>query len=265
MTANIATSAYKMNCAFCSARPLGLCGALGDGDGFRELRDSRRGSRLLDASSPIYRQGDRHGDLYNLVSGWVFLHQDLEDGRRQILRFILPGELFGQEPAGVTSMSHAAQALTNISVCVIPADRVTDMRARYPDFSNRFVWMLERDNHLTMDHLTSLGQRSALERVAHLMLELAVRATRRFPLEPDDVVKAPLTQPLIADATGLTPIHVNRMLRKLREDHILDLRAGLLTIYDPDRLAEMVGPSDDLVRLWTRQAIIEGVDHHAHC
>jgi CRP-like cAMP-binding protein len=259
MTANIPITAYKMNCAFCSARPLGLCGALGDGDGFRELRDSRRGARLLDAGSPIYRQGDPHGDLYNLVSGWVCLHQDLEDGRRQILRFILPGELFGQEPAGVSVMSHAAQALTNISLCVIPVERVTDLRARYAGFGDRFVWMLERDNHLTMDHLTSLGQRSAIERVAHLLLELAVRTGRRYPLARDDRFKIPLTQPLIGDATGLTPIHVNRMLRRLREERILDLRNGALTIFDPDRLEAMVGPSDDLVRLWTRQAILDGL------
>ncbi|MDR3511308.1 MAG: Crp/Fnr family transcriptional regulator [Caulobacteraceae bacterium] len=264
MTADIPITAYKMNCAFCSARPLGLCGALGDGEGFRELRDARRGARLLDSGAPIYRQGDRHGDLYNLVSGWVCLHQDLEDGRRQILRFILPGELFGQEPAGMTSMSHASQALTNISLCVIPAERVTDLRARYPGFSDRFVWMLERDNHLTMDHLTSLGQRSALERVAHLMLELAVRSSRRYPLAPGDRFKMPLTQPLIADATGLTPIHVNRMLRRLREDHILDLRNGALTVLDPGRLEAMVGPSEDLVRLWTRYAIVEGLDHDEH-
>lgn len=260
MTANLSSIAYKMNCSFCSARPLGLCGALGDGEGFRELRDSRRGARLLDGGAPIYRQGDRHGDVYNLVSGWVFLHQDLEDGRRQILRFILPGELFGQEPAGVSSMSHASQALTNISLCVIPSDRVTELRARYPGFGDRFVWMLERDTHLTMDHLTSLGQRNAIERVAHLMLELAVRSSRRHPLSPGDRFKMPLTQPLIADATGLTPIHVNRMLRRLREEGILDLRNGVLTLYDPERLDSMVGPSEDLVRLWTRHAIIEGLD-----
>ena len=77
MTANLPTNAYKMNCAYCSARPLGLCGALGDGEGFREMRDARRGARLLDSGSPIYRQGDRQGDLFNLVSGWVCLHQDL--------------------------------------------------------------------------------------------------------------------------------------------------------------------------------------------
>ena len=262
MTATLPTNAYKMNCAYCSARPLGLCGALGDGEGFHELRDSRRGARLLDSGSPIYRQGDRQGDLFNLVSGWVCLHQDLEDGRRQVLRFILPGELFGQEPAGVSCMSHASQAMTNISVCVIPTERVSDLRTRYPDFGDRFIWMLERDNHLTMDHLTSLGQRSALERVAHLLLELAVRTSRRYPLAVNEVVKLPLTQPLIADATGLTPIHVNRMLRRLRENHILGLRNGVLTVYDPERLAEMVGPSEDLIRLWTRQAITEGVEHH---
>jgi CRP-like cAMP-binding protein len=246
-----------MNCAFCSARPLSLCGTLGDGEGFRELRDGRRGMRLLDSGASIYRQGDRPGDMFNLVSGWVCLHQDLADGRRQIQRLILPGEIFGREPAGVSSLSHTAQALTNVSFCVIPAERVNDLRARYPDFEQRFVWMLERDNHMTMDHLTSLGQRSALERVTYLLLELAVRSIRRYPLAANAVIKIPLTQPLIAEATGITSIHVNRMLRKLREDHVLDLRNGALTIYDPARLAEIAEPAPELIRLWARAAITD--------
>ena len=167
----------NLNCAYCSVRSIGLCGALGDGEGFHELRDFPPRHAAVGRRRANLSPGRPHGDIYNLVSGWVCLQQDLEDGRRQILRFILPGELFGHEPAGMTTMSHAAQALTNASTCVIPTRRVTELRAAYPDFSDRFVWMLERDSLLTMDHLTSLGRRNALERTAHLLLELAVRIT----------------------------------------------------------------------------------------
>jgi CRP-like cAMP-binding protein len=255
MIGNAATTAHKIDCAYCAARPIGICGALGVGEGFRELRDARRGARTLDAGAAIYRQGDPPHDLYNLVSGWAFSHQTLENGRRQVLRFILPGEVFGCEPAGVQGMSHAANALSNISLCVVPSERLGDLRASQPAFSDRFVWVLERDNHLMMDHLTRLAQRGALERVADLLLELAVRASRRFPLRPGETFKIPLTQPLIGDATGLTSIHVNRMLRCLREKGVLDLRHEMLTILDPARLADMVKPSDDLVGLWTRRAL----------
>ncbi|QUD88685.1 Crp/Fnr family transcriptional regulator [Phenylobacterium montanum] len=244
--------AHTSNCVYCAARPLGVCGALGDGEAFRELRDSRRAVRILDAGLPIYRQGDPSGDLFNLVTGWVVQYQDLEDGRRQILRFLVPGALFGYEPTGVKGMCHGAEALTNASLCVVPAARMTELRHRHPAFNERFVWMLERDSHLAFDHMMSLGQRDARERVAHLLLELAVRSTGRLPAARGEVFKIPLNQPLIAEATGLTSIHVNRMLRKLREDDILDFHHGRLTVFDPERLVELAGVSEAMLALWSR-------------
>ncbi|MDR3508743.1 MAG: Crp/Fnr family transcriptional regulator [Caulobacteraceae bacterium] len=244
--------AHKSNCVYCAARPLGVCGALGDGEAFRELRDSRRAVRILDAGMPIYRQGDPTGDLFNLVSGWVVQYQDLEDGRRQVLRFLVPGALFGYEPSGIKGMCHGADALTNASLCVVPAARMAELRARHVEFNERFVWMLERDSRLAFDHLTSLGQRDARERVAHLLLELAIRSTGRYPIEPGETFKIPLNQPLIAEATGLTSIHVNRMLRRLREDQILDFRNGRLTVINPELLVGVAGITDTLLTLWTR-------------
>lgn len=244
--------AHTSNCVYCAARPLGVCGALGDGEAFRELRDSRRAVRILDAGLPIYRQGDPTGDLFNLVSGWVVQYQDLEDGRRQVLRFLVPGALFGYEPSGVKGMCHGAEALTNASLCVVPAARMTELRAKHAAFNERFLWMLERDSHLAFDHMMSLGQRDARERIAHLLLELAVRSTGRFPHVAGEVFKIPLNQPLIAEATGLTSIHVNRMLRRLREDQILDFRNGRLTVINPEQLVAVAGVSDALLALWTR-------------
>jgi CRP/FNR family transcriptional regulator len=244
--------AHTSNCVYCAARPLGVCGALGDGEAFRELKESRRAVRVLDAGLPIYRQGDPAGDLFNLVSGWVVQYQDLEDGRRQVLRFLVPGALFGYEPSGVKGMCHGAEALTNASLCVIPAVRMTELRHRHDAFNERFLWMVERDSHLAFDHMMSLGQRDARERVAHLLLELAVRSSGHLPVTPGEVFKIPLNQPLIAEATGLTAIHVNRMLRRLREDQILDFHHGRLTVIHPEQLVALAGVSDSMLALWTR-------------
>ena len=244
--------AHRSNCAYCAARPIGVCGALGDGEAFHELRDARRGVRILDAGAAVYRQGDPTGEVLNLVSGWVVQYQDLEDGRRQVLNFLLPGAMFGHEPAGMNGMGHGAEALTNASLCVVPSSRMSSLRASYPDFNERYLWMLERDARLGFDHLASLGQRHARERVAHLLLELTVRMSGRFPLAEGDKFQLPLTQPLIAAATGLTAIHVNRMLRQLRDDGILDFRNRRLTVIDPRRLEATAGVTDSLVGLWTR-------------
>jgi CRP-like cAMP-binding protein len=249
--------AHKSNCAYCAARPLGVCGALGDGEAFRELRDSRRGMRILGAGETVYRQGDPTGDVLNLVSGWVMQYQDLEDGRRQVLNFLLPGAMFGHEPTGMSGMGHGAQALTNASLCVVPQGQMSSLRARYPQFNERYLWMLERDTRLAFDHLTSLGQRNARERIAHLLFELAVRLAGRFPLSAGETFQLPLTQPLIAEATGLTAIHVNRMLRQLRDAGIADFRNRRLTVIDPERLAATAGVTDSLVGLWTRPRVVD--------
>jgi CRP-like cAMP-binding protein len=246
--------AFAANCVYCAARPLGVCGALHDSEAFAELRDSRRGMRIFDAGAAIYRQGDPAPDLLSLVSGWAVQYRDLPDGRRQILRFLMPGALFGHEPSGLPGMSHGVDALTNASLCMIPADRMTVLRGRHPELNERFLWMLERDNDLAFDHLTSLGRRDARERVAHLLFELAVRSTGRAPVAVRETFKIPLNQLLIAEATGLTVIHVNRMLRRLREEQILEFRGGVLTVINPKEFRAAAGATDTLEVLWARSA-----------
>jgi CRP-like cAMP-binding protein len=244
--------ALKSNCAYCAARPLGLCGALGDGEAFGELREARRAMRFLDAGTHVYRQGDPRTDILNLVSGWLVQYQDLEDGRRQVLRFLMPGAIVGHQAAGLPSMTHGTEALTNASLCVLPAGSLTELRRRHPSLGERYLWMIERDSQLTADQLTSLGQRDARERIAALLLELAIRSTGRAHFEAGENLAMPLTQVLIAEATGLTPIHVNRMLRKLREANVLELHERRLTILDPERLAAIADLSEALIMLWTR-------------
>ena len=242
------------NCAYCAARPLGVCGALEDGEAFRELRESRRGMRVIDGGAAIYRQGDRPSDLFSLVSGWAVQYRDLQDGRRQVLRFLLPGALFGHEPAGMDAMGHGVDALTNASLCLIPTERMAELRRRHAQFNERYIWMIERDSDLAFDQLTSLGRRDARERIAHLLLELAVRSTGRTPSFAGETFKIPLSQAMIAEATGLTAIHVNRMLRRLREDQVLDFRAGLLTVINPELLRSVASATESLEALWCRSS-----------
>ncbi len=247
--------AFAANCAYCAARPLGVCGALHEGDAFRELRDSRRGMRVFDGGAAIYRQGDPAPDLLSLVSGWAVQYRDLPDGRRQVLNFLMPGALFGHEPSGLPGMSHGVDSLTNASLCMIPRDRMAALRARHTAFNERFLWMRERETDLAFDHLTSLGRRDARERVAHLLFELAVRSTGQAPAAAGATFKIPLSQSLIAEATGLTAIHVNRMLRRLREEQILDFRGGVLTVFDPKGFALAAGVTDTLEALWARPSV----------
>ena len=109
------------------------------------------------------------------------------------------------------------------------------------------AWITARDAALAREHLTNVGRRSARDRVAHPLLELFYRVRRRGASPGDNALELPLTQEHIADAPGLTMVHVNRTLRALREADLLAMRGRMLRILDPEALAELAGFDPDIV------------------
>jgi CRP-like cAMP-binding protein len=222
------------------SRHKGLCEAVDDRDkdAVQALEAARSAVRLYDRGEVIYALGDPADYVFKVITGWVSLHRDMPDGRRQIARFVLPGGLFGIEAAG-HPLGHTATAVTKISVCPIARPKFDDLRHRVPSLNERFIEYLEEENHHGFESLTVLGQGSAKERVATLIGELAAATTDVRSMDPGFVVKIPLTQRQIAEATGLTSIHVNRVLRQLREDGVIELRDGTLAVNNPRKLERL--------------------------
>ena len=180
------------------------------------LEAARKPARYLPPGAIVYHQEEPDDVAFNLISGWAMLTQSLPDGRRQVLRFLLPGAVFGPTPQGQALHGSAAEALTPAVLCVIPREGMTALRRHWPEFDDRLMWCIERDAELAAGLLTSIGQRTAIERVAYLLVELAMRALRRFPLRNGDTVALPLTPTGIAEATGLTAGYLHPLLRRLR-------------------------------------------------
>lgn len=185
-----------------------------------------------------------------VVAGWAACQRVLPDGRRQIFRFILPGD-----PLGVARSSASPWSLTALTaletVDAEPAlEAAENGRASGLAQALAAIWM--QDEQLLLDHMVRLGQQTAYERVAHFLLELQRRLqivglgdSQRFPL--------PLTQEMLADALGLSIVHVNRTLQQLRRDGLIELRSGvailrepqtLCSISDYDNRGAMRGPGD---------------------
>jgi CRP-like cAMP-binding protein len=227
-------------CDHCIVRSNGLCNAFADGSGLElsYLEAAHLPVRVYDGGDIIYSQGDSSDCLYCMVSGWADLHQDMQDGRRHISRFLLPGALFGVTPKGAR-YSHGATTITTASICAIPWARMDALRELYPTLNERFIELIEHEAQMTADSLTVIAQGSSLERVAVLLWRLAERICAPGAVPRRRALKAPLTQRLIADATGLTAIHVNRVIRRLREQGLVKLHDGILIIEDPARLAEV--------------------------
>lgn len=195
--------------------------------------------RTLRAGESLYFQGDEARNIYLLHDGWAFRHHSLEDGRRQILDFGLPGAVFGFPGSGV--LTHSVEALTHCTFSVFSREKMFDLLTRVPALGLRFIEIMANAEARAFEHLTSVGRRTARERVANLLMELLLRARRVTVANGPSRVTLPLMQPHIADALGLASETVCRTLAAMRKDGILVLRAQKLEVLDMDRLAQEAG------------------------
>lgn len=186
--------------------------------------------------------------LFELIDGWVALYKILEDGRRQILHFALPGALLGFAPG--RPLGYGGLALTPATARVIERDCLYQLFHDYPDVGLQLTCQVASDRSAAYDHLSSLGRKSARERVAHRLLELFVRFRMRWPGHRADEIILPLTQEHIADATALTCVHVNRVLRDLRADQIVEFHYRRLRVLDPDKLADAAKADPQIFLSW---------------
>jgi CRP-like cAMP-binding protein len=154
-------------------------------------------------------------------------------------------------------MTYSAQALTDAVVCVIPRKALVPLSKQRPEIGLRLAWTISRDRSLAFDHLTSIGRQSARERVAHLLLELFVRCRGQWLGSRSEEMQLPLTQEHIGDATGLTFVHVNRVLRELCDEGIVEFHYRRLRILDPDKLIDVAGTDPHLAMAWMRPARAE--------
>jgi CRP-like cAMP-binding protein len=225
------------NCQVCPIRHLTVCEPLQDKD-LGIVENFKIGDFVLPAGSQLYRQGETGSRLYNLLDGWVVLHQVLRSGSHQILDFALPGRFLGYRPDLDGPSAHTAECLTDVSVCVFPQQHFHALVERHPAIAIRLSRLVARDLAAAQDHLTNIGSRSAQARIAHLLLDLCARL-RRFDLVPcGQAMEIPLTQNHIADALGCTNAYVSQMLKQLRKRCLLSFENGRLQILDPEGLAE---------------------------
>lgn len=210
----------------------------------------RSGDRKIEAGRDLFSIGWTGKSIFNLLDGWVAVYTLLEDGRRQIVQFALPGAILGVMPSRRASATVGAQALTDVTVSVIPTAVLTAHARTEPEICLRLVRSLAHDCNLAYDHLTSIGRRSARERVAHLLLELFTRYRAQWPGNHIEEMALPLTQEQIGDATGLTFVHVNRVLSAMRKDGIVQFHYRRLRILNPDRLIEIAGVDPETVVGW---------------
>jgi CRP-like cAMP-binding protein len=202
------------------------------------LHELQANPRTVQRHRDIITEGRSYGSLFIILEGNAIRYRILHDGRRQIVNIVLPGDIVGALGYLMESSLYSTRALTEVVVATIPFARLNMLNETHPKLVTKIFWWVSCESTIYAEHLVDLGRRSALERVAHFLLELLTRL-QLVGLAEEQSFKIPLTQELIADALGLSIPHVNRVLRRLREDQLVVVDDQRVTVKDFDALSEL--------------------------
>ncbi|MDR7038871.1 MULTISPECIES: Crp/Fnr family transcriptional regulator [Methylobacterium] len=191
--------------------------------------------RCLRPHQDIIHEGDPPEHVNLMLDGWACRYKTLEDGRRQIISFFLPGDLCDPHIFVLREMDHSISTITQVRFAEIAREQLLDLTERHPRITQALWWEMLVTVAVQREWTVNLGQRTGLERVGHLLCELFIRL-RAVGLTEGDSCLLPVTQVDLGDATGLSNVHVNRVLQELRGNGLIVLKGRQLTIPDLEAL-----------------------------
>lgn len=201
----------------------------------------------------LIREGDRPGPVFVMLEGWACRYKVLPSGTRQVLAYLMPGDACDLHVGLLAEMDHSIQTITTGLVATIERSEMDLMMERHPGIA-RAMYISQLIDEATMRAwITSMGRRSSIERIAHLMCELYLRAIN-IGLTSDAHLALPLSQLLLADSLGMTTVHLNRVLKELRQTGAMTLQRGSLTIVDPAKLVRIAGFDENYLHRRLRRA-----------
>lgn len=211
---------------------------LGDAD-LRALAKATAKPRKIPGKRDLIREGDRPGPCFVMLEGWACKYKVLPSGTRQILAIMMPGDSCDLHVGVLAEMDHSIQTITPSMVAKIEQAEVLELM-NHPGVVKAMYTAQLVDEGILRAWITSMGRRTSREGVAHLMCELYVRA-RNVGLTDGESVTLPLSQVLLADSLGMTAVHLNRVVKELRELGAMELRCGKLIITDAAKMVDAAG------------------------
>lgn len=217
-------------------------------DVFRRFSDSevnfvsrlKRGEFVVDKGAIVLAEGTRNPHLYTVLSGWGFRYKLLADGRRQIVNFVMPGDLIGLQGSLMGEMQHSVESLSPMVLCVFERGELMSLYREHPELAYDVTWLASREECMLDENLLSVGRRTAIERLAYLLAFLARRASA-VGLTNGEPPELPITQQHIADTLGLSLVHTNKTIRKLIDRNLVRWRDRGCQILDVESLMKLSG------------------------
>ena len=204
------------------------------------------------AGFDIIAEGSRPDVVHLMLDGWAARRKMLENGVNQFTAFLIPGDFCDIHINVLAKMDHHITSLTPCRMAMIDGEKLDRLTAQNSNLSRALWWSTLVDEAILRQWIVNNGQRKAFAATAHILCEMHVRL--QMVGLPGDAKRFafPLTQEHLAAATGLSPVHTNRVLQQLRKDGLIELRGKKLKILDMNRLREAAGFEIEYFHLQTR-------------
>ncbi|MGC3938174.1 Crp/Fnr family transcriptional regulator [Roseobacter sp. EG26] len=206
-----------------------------------ELEKTQRfksGELSVDPGTPILMEGSNAPQLYTALRGMGLRYKTLPDGRRQVVNFIFPGDFIGLQAGMLGEMGHSVEATTNMTLCVFDRGDFFDFFRSSTSRAFDITWLAATEEHFLGDTLTTVGQRDALSAVAWALVRMFQRGDA-LGMVQNGTMPFPFKQQDIADALGLSLVHTNKTLARLRERQLAVWADRELKIHDLGELASV--------------------------
>ena len=193
-------------------------------------------------------EGDRPSTVHVLMAGFAYRYKILADGARQIVAYMVPGDLCNPHIFILKRMDHTIATLSACKVAELSAADILRMTDHHPGIARALWWSTLVDESISREWISNIGRRRAVERVAHLLCEMVLRL-RIVGLVENDRFELPVTQVELADTVAVTNVHMNRVINSLRHLGLITLHGKNVTIIDLEKLQNLAGFTPDYLHL----------------
>lgn len=228
---------HSLSCSCCPLRKLPIFQPF-SAEELAFMESFKVAERHVERGTTLMSEGNASSELYTVLRGQGIRYTTLENGRRQVINFLFPGDFLGLQ-AGITGeLRHSAEASSSMVLCVFERARVWELFRDSPERAYDLTWISAVEEHFLGETIATLGQRDALQRVAWALLRMHERLSALGLLE-GGTVPLPFRQHDLADALGLSLVHTNKTIRKLREAGLANWSDGRLQVRDRRLLAQL--------------------------
>ncbi len=196
------------------------------------------GELVVDAGTPILLQGSNSPQLYTALHGMGLRYSLLENGERQVINFVFPGDFLGLQAGLMGEMGHSVEATTKMTLCVFDRNSLWSFIKSEPERGFELAWLAAIDEHFMGDALTTVGQRTAIQAVAWAFVRVYLRAQATGNGE-DGNMRFPFKQRDLADALGLSLVHTNKTVGLLKAKQLIGWSGGNVQIHNLAALAKI--------------------------